>query len=264
MAEHPCEAEIKSACPDRPGSEIARCLKDDSEHEMPTTISSECTDFIALNVACAESIKTYCEEAFFSQDTVLCLTSWIDQDSLPPKCAGVMKWAIPKKDSEAAEGPTDELGLSAKDHAEKEAWRLKRKTERTAAVERMKESDKQKEAKRREMEKLKRDNPEEYKQRLAQEELEFKNAEEQKRRDRMLAAALERKRREEEGLPPVDDLEEERKARARSRLKLKVGKQTWLEENWLALALSLLLLAYIFFNVMNFFKKDDKVDDKDE
>jgi len=264
-AQHPCEDEVSSACPDRPGAEVARCLKDESEHERPTVISSDCTDFIALNVACADALGTYCEEAFFSRDTVLCLTSWIDQESLSDKCKSVMKWAIPRKD-EAEDGPTDELGMSEKDYEEKRAWQLKRKAERSAAVERMKESDGQKEKKRLEMEKLKKENPEEYKQRVAEEERQFKESQEQKKRDRMLQAALERKRREELGLGSEEEEEEKEAKKSRGRRKVKVHPTSWLEDNWLPLVLGLLFVTYIFFNVLNFAgkgKKDSKGQDED-
>merc|ERR1711920_66537 len=120
---------------------------------MGTVVSSECTDFIALNVACADVIGKSCDDAFFSRDTVLCLGEWNDPASIDSKCANVMKWAIPKKDEDG--GPTDELGMSEKDYAEKKAWQAKRKSERSAAIERMKETDKQKEEDRQEMERLK-------------------------------------------------------------------------------------------------------------
>eukprot|EP00438_Fugacium_kawagutii_P002404 Skav210789 [mRNA] locus=scaffold275:148382:152088:+ [translate_table: standard] len=79
---HPCEAEVQSACPERASSELARCLKDKSEHESPTEISSECADFIALNAACADDIVKSCDEA------------------------------------SDGDGPTDELGMSEKDRAQ--------------------------------------------------------------------------------------------------------------------------------------------------
>ena len=60
---HPCDQEVQSACPERAASELARCLKDKTEHERPTEISSACADFIALNAACAEDIVRSCDEA---------------------------------------------------------------------------------------------------------------------------------------------------------------------------------------------------------
>jgi len=262
LAQHACEAEVESACPDRPAADIARCLKDETEHDRPTTISSDCTDFIALNVACAGVISTYCDEAFFSRDTALCLSSWVDQSSIPAKCAGVMKWAIPKKEEEeSSDGPTDELGMSAKDYAEKQAWRAKHKAERSAAIERMKESDKQKEQKRREMEKLKKENPEEYQRVIAQEEDQRRQKEEELKRERKLQAALERKRREEDGLPP-EETEEELKAKRRPRRTAVKPKGTWFEENRLKVAFGVLGVTYVFFNIRNFFSGDK--DEKDE
>ncbi|CAJ1389388.1 unnamed protein product [Effrenium voratum] len=121
VAAHPCEQEVQSACPDRPGSELARCLKDKSEHERPTDITSACADFIALNVACADDIVKSCDEAFFSDDTSLCLSTWTQPEDLSPKCAGVLEWALPKHEA-VEEGPTDELGMSEKDYADKREW----------------------------------------------------------------------------------------------------------------------------------------------
>merc|ERR550532_1516059 len=91
LAAHPCEAEVSSACPDRPPSELAACLKNPQQHEAPTTLSSECTDFVALNRACDEDIRKFCDESFFTDDTILCLKTWTDPESLSSKCASVMK-----------------------------------------------------------------------------------------------------------------------------------------------------------------------------
>jgi len=256
LAEHPCENEVKTACPDRPSADVARCLKDESEHEAPITISSECTDFIALNVACAETIDTYCDGMFFSADTTLCLQKWVDQDNIKPKCAGVMSWALPQKD-EAGESPTDELGLSEKDYAEKKAWQAKRKGQRVAAVERMRETEKAKTERQLRKEQLKKEYPDRYEEMLAEEEMEFKRAEEQKRRDRILAAALERKRREEAGLPEEDPEAERKLERQRNRRRVKTGKESWFQENWLYLVLGLLGIMFVAFNIMNFFRGDE-------
>jgi len=261
FAEHPCENEVKVACPDRPSADVARCLKDPSEHETPVTVSSECTDFIALNVACEETINTYCDGMCFSADTVLCLQKWVDQDSISPKCAGVMSWALPQKD-EAGESPTDELGLSAEDYAEKKAWQAKRKGQRVAAVERMRETEKEKTDRQLRKEQLKKEYPDRYMEMLEQEEMEFKRAEEQKRRDRILAAALERKRREEEGLPEEDPEAERKLEKQRSRRRVKTSKENWLQENWLQLVLGLLGIMFVLFNILNFFRGD--ADEKDD
>merc|ERR1712060_851442 len=163
FAEVPCQAEIESACPDRPGNDLAACLKDPSEHERPTTISSECTDFIALNVACKDTIEHFCDNTFFSSDTLLCLTQWTDKQNIPAKCAGVMKWAIPQDQTDNDAGPTDELGMSEKDYQEKKRWQAERKAARGAAIEKMKESDKENEKERLEMEQLKESHPDDYK-----------------------------------------------------------------------------------------------------
>jgi len=272
-AEHPCEAEVASACPDRPGSEVARCLKDPTEHERPTVISSDCTDFLALHLACAEALSQHCEEAFFSRDTALCLTSWVDQDTLPPKCRAVMRWAIQREEEEeeADEGPTDELGMSAKDYEEKRAWQARHKAERSAAIERM--SGAQREKKLKELERLKEEDPEEYKRVIAEEERRQKDMEEQLKRDRKLAAALERKRREDLGLPPEDQdgAGKSKGRRRKSKLSWFSWAKAWVKANWLALVLGIILLAYLFFNVLNIpemlgcrNEDSDEEDSKDE
>lgn len=198
-AGHPCETEIASACPDSPKSEVGTCLKDSQQHEKATTISSACTDFIALNRACSEEIEQLCEEDFFSEDTMPCLTKWRSGDEISEKCTAVMNWALPAEEEEAV--VTDELGMSEQDYAEKKEWQAKRKAARGDAIERlkMKEQDSKKEQERRELERFKEEQPEEYAAMLQQQEEEKRQKAEIKRRERMVQAALERKRREEAG-----------------------------------------------------------------
>merc|ERR1740129_444116 len=119
-------------------------------------LSSECVDFIALNVACHEDIQQHCDEDFFSGDTVTCLSEWTDKSSISEKCARVMRWAVPEVDEVVDDGPTDELGMSEKDHEEKKAWNNERRAARKEAIERMKKEDTLKEAERLELERLKR------------------------------------------------------------------------------------------------------------
>merc|ERR1712008_277452 len=125
-----------------------------------------------------------------------------------------------------------------------------------AAVERMRESEKAKTERQLRMEQLKQEYPDRYLEMLEQEEMEFKRAEEQRRRDRVLAAALERKRREEEGLPEEDPEAERKLEKQRSRRRAKTGKESWLQENWLQLVLGLLGILFVAFNIMNFFRGD--------
>lgn len=207
-AEHACEAEVASACPERPGSEIAACLKDKEQHDTPTELSSECTDFIALSTACADEIENLCDGAFFTDDTVVCLTQWVSDTQLSERCQGVLEWAVPKDEEEDGDGPTDELGMSEKDRQEKEEWRAKRRAARGDAIERMKmkEVDRKKEEDRVALEKFKEENPEEYAQMLQQQEEERRQQAEFKRKERQRQAAFERKRRQEQG---IKDEEEE-------------------------------------------------------
>lgn len=240
---NPCQDEIAAACPERPGSEMARCLKDKEEHDTPTDISSECTDFIALNVACADDIAKFCDEAFFTDDTMLCLSEWTPRQNLGGKCGKVVQWATPEKDGQ---GPTDELGMSAQDYAEKQRWQAERKAGRGAAIEKMRE-DKRKEE---ELETMKREDPEGYKQLLKEQEEARKSYEELKKRKRLQAAAEERKRKAESGESEAEAEEEEKK---------KIKKRAAMQKKptgWLPYALGGCGIAFVLFNIVNFFTKE--------
>eukprot|EP00929_Paragymnodinium_shiwhaense_P001905 TRINITY_DN102116_c0_g1_i1.p1 TRINITY_DN102116_c0_g1~~TRINITY_DN102116_c0_g1_i1.p1 ORF type:complete len:306 (-),score=113.82 TRINITY_DN102116_c0_g1_i1:97-957(-) len=206
-ADHPCTSEIASACPERPVTELVDCLKNSGEHENPTEISSECTDFIALNKACTEDMEKSCDDAMFSDDTVLCLTKWIEPEALTEKCKAVLQWAVPSSEEEEAEEGFDELGMSQKDREEKEEWQKKRKAVREEAIERMKmkEVDRKKEEERRALEDFKNENPEGYADMMRQKEEDRRQQEAQKRRERQIAAAMERKKRQEQGEADEED-----------------------------------------------------------
>merc|ERR1711953_1363490 len=103
---------------------------------------------------------------------------------------------------EEAETVTDELGLSEKDYEEKKEWQKKRKAVREEAIgrEKMKEED------RVALEKFKEEDPEGYRQMIQQQEETKKQEIEQKKRERQIAAAIERKKRIERGeAPDADD-----------------------------------------------------------
>jgi hypothetical protein len=181
--------------------EIGDCLKDETQHEKPTEISSECTDFMALNSACKEDISTHCDDAFFSDDTAPCLSKWTDQEQIGSKCASVMKWAIAQpEDEEQEDGPTDELGMSDADRAEKAEWQKNRKAIREEAIGRMKmkEIDRKKEEDRVALLKFKEDDPEGYAEMIRQQEEEKRQQAEFKRQERIRAAAYQRKFNDEE------------------------------------------------------------------
>ncbi|CAE8636241.1 unnamed protein product [Polarella glacialis] len=197
LGSHPCETEVASACPESPASELAGCLKDSKQHEKPTEISSGCTDFMALNKACAEEIEQLCDENFFSEETIPCLAKWRGGDEeFSEKCTSVMSWAMPVE-AEEAETVTDELGMSEADYEEKKEWQAKRKAARGDAIERMKmkDVDAKKEQERVELERYKSENPEEYAAMIAQQEEEKRQQADFKRRERQMAAALQRKKR---------------------------------------------------------------------
>lgn len=269
-SEHPCQEEVDAACPDRPGPEIARCLKDKGEHERPIELSSECTDFVALNVACAEELENHCDSSFFSRDTALCLQEWTEAQNLGEKCAGVMQWAIPAK--EEGETVTDELGMSAEDHAEKEEWRAKRKEARTASIEKMREetmSDADRAKENEKMERIKKENPEEYKWLMEEQKAAKLRLEEAKKHERKVAAAKERKRRIDAGLP-AEETVEEKKTRRTMKVERKPvrSKKAQAETfNWLPYVLGGLAVLFVFFNVLNFAqnkKAEQDDDDKEE
>lgn len=69
----------------------------------------------------------------------------------------------------------------------------------------MKEADAQKEKERVELETYKRENPEEYEQMIAHQEEDRRQQAEFKKRERMIAAAMERKKRADAGLPEADE-----------------------------------------------------------
>jgi len=198
-ADHPCESEVSTACPDTPASELGKCLNNPAEHASEIELSSECTDFIALNKACGEDIAKSCDEAYFSQDTILCLKTWVDPENLSEKCKKVMQWAIPEEEEEEV---TDELGMSEQDKEEKKEWQAKRKAIREEAIGRMamKEVDKKKEEDRASLEKFKEDDPEGYAQMIQQQEEEAKQQAEFKRQERKQKAAYERAKRAKAGL----------------------------------------------------------------
>lgn len=197
--------------------EIAQCLKDKSQHDIPTAISSGCTDFMALHTACKDELERFCDDAYFTDDTIPCLTQWTDVSQLSDRCASVVKWAVPQEEEEG-DAPTDELGMSEQDYQEKLEWQKKRKAARGDSIERlkMKGADKKKEEERVALENLKREDPEGYAQMIEQQKEDQRQQEEFKKRERMLAAAYERKKKVEQG---INDTEEEAKTESKPKKK---------------------------------------------
>jgi len=223
LADHSCTSEVASACPERPGTDTAACLKDVESHDTATEISSECTDFIAVNTACREDIEKKCDEAFFTDDTVPCLTQWNERDDLTERCQGVLKWAVPEDDDlDDLEEATDELGLTEDEAAEQDKeWKERRKAGRGDAIEllKMKEADRKKEEDRVALEEFKEKDPEGYESFIQQQEEEAKQKKEFARLERMRAAAWERKKREEAGLPAEDEVEQPKAAKGSKKKK---------------------------------------------
>lgn len=229
VADHPCTSEVASACPDRPGTDVAACLKDSEQHDTATEVSSDCTDFIAVNTACAEDLEKKCDEAFFSDDTIPCLTQWNERDDLTERCQGVLKWAVPEDeddDLDDLDDATDELGLTEEEAKEKdEEWRARRKAARGDAIERlkMKEADRKKEEDRVALEEFKKNDPEGYAAFLQQQEEDERQKREFAKMERMRAAAYEREQRKKAGLP--EDPNEEPEDPAKKSKKKKAKKE---------------------------------------
>jgi len=190
-AGHACTEETTSACPDEAGAQLGLCLQDPEQHQAPTTISSGCSDFIAINQGCEADVEKFCDEAYYSEDTVLCLTEWTRRDDLSEKCQDVLKWAGP-----AAEGDKDEEkseeddGMTESERNERKEWRENRKANRADAVAiRRKEEEKAAEMK------YKEEHPEEYAEQQRMLEEEKKQKAEIQRRERLQQAAILRAKR---------------------------------------------------------------------
>lgn len=227
VAEHPCTAEVASACADRPGTDTGACLKDPEEHDSPTEISSDCTDFIALNKACADDIEEHCEAGQFADDTILCLTKWAPQDAVSEKCKGVLSWAVPQEEVDD-EAVTDELGMSDEDYKEKKEWQAKRKAARGESIERMKmkDVDRKKEEDRVALEEFAKNDPEGYEQMIQQQAEEAKQQAAFKKRERAQQAAIERAKKKAAGESEED--EDQPKSRSDKASGKKKNKGSWL------------------------------------
>lgn len=222
-ANHACSDEAASACPDESGAQLGRCLQDPEQHQTETTISSGCSDFIALNQACEGDIEKFCDESYFSEDTVLCLTEWTRMDDLSAKCKTVVKWAAPGKDDEGeGEGGEEEDTMSETEKAEKKAWHEKRKANRADAVE-LRRKEEEKEAER----KYAEEHPEEYAEQKRMQEEEKRQKAEIKRRERMHQAAIARKKMIDAGLDPDAPPDDQKKAKKGG--KGKDGGSSWIK-----------------------------------
>lgn len=240
LAEHPCANEVASACHERPAADIAACLKNPEDHDSPTEISSECTDFMALNKGCAEDIESFCDGNQFHDDTILCLTKWTPAENLGEKCAKVLKWAVPAAPEGEDSLITDELGLSDKDYEEKKEWQKKRREARGDAIERMamKKEDAKKEEDRVALEEYKKNDPEGYASMLQQQEEEKRQQAAFKKNERARAAALERKKKKEAGVEDEDDKPKDAGSAG-------IGKAKKKPSSWLYSIMSFVIIAGI-------------------
>merc|ERR1711862_78352 len=96
--------------------------------------------------------------------------------------------------------------MSEKDYAEKKAWQAKRKAARGAAIEKL-ASDKKREQEEAALEEYKQSDPEGYAQMLQQQAEEKRQKEEFARLERARAAAFERQKRKDAGLPEEEDVD---------------------------------------------------------
>merc|ERR1719213_1591130 len=118
---HPCDAEAMKACPFDGGKALGACLNDPSKHEEKVEISAECTTFMQLHETCAaEFAGGTCGGSAFTDDALLCLTSWMNPADVSEACAA----ALP------AEEEVDEATLlkrARRKHARKKAAEQVRK-----------------------------------------------------------------------------------------------------------------------------------------
>mmetsp|Transcript_859 Transcript_859/g.2530 ORF Transcript_859/g.2530 Transcript_859/m.2530 type:complete len:174 (+) Transcript_859:182-703(+) len=104
---HACDNEAMTACPFDGGAALGKCLQDPAKHEATTELSEECKGFIALHKTCeAEFAGGTCGGSAFTDDAVLCLTSWMNPADLSSECAA----ALPAKE-EKVEAEVDEATL---------------------------------------------------------------------------------------------------------------------------------------------------------
>jgi len=239
LAEHPCANEVASACNERPAAEIGACLKNPEDHDAPTDISSECTDFMALNKGCAEDIESHCDGNHFHDDTILCLTKWTPAENLGEKCTKVLKWAVPAAPEGEDSLITDELGMSEKDYEEKKEWQKKRREARGDAIDRiaMKKADARKEEDRVALEEYQKADPEGYAAMIQQQEEEKKQQAAFKKQERARAAALERKKKKDEGIEDENDKPKDDGSAGRGKPKKK--------SSWLYSIMSFVIIAGI-------------------
>ena len=124
---HPCDAEAMKACPFDGGKALGACLNDPSKHEEKVEVSSECTDFMKLHETCsAEFAGGTCGGSAFTDDALLCLTSWMNPADVSEACAA----ALPAKEEAKAEEEVDEATLlkrARRKHARKKAAEQVRK-----------------------------------------------------------------------------------------------------------------------------------------
>merc|ERR1712232_276378 len=103
--------------------------------EKPLELSDGCKEFIKTNEACDSEIAEHCQSMYYHGDTLLCLTTWTQPESLSDKC----KATLPAKEEEGEQ----------KVDAEKEAWRAQRKAARMQAQKDLEKEKKKTEKKRR-------------------------------------------------------------------------------------------------------------------
>ena len=124
---HPCDAEAMKACPFDGGKALGVCLNDPSKHEEKVEISAECTAFMQLHETCsAEFAGGTCGGSAFTDDALLCLTSWMNPADVSEACAA----ALPAKEEAKEEEEVDEATLlkrARRKHARKKAAEQVRK-----------------------------------------------------------------------------------------------------------------------------------------
>ena len=88
---HPCDAEAAAACPFDGGAALGVCLTTPSKHEVETTLSAECEAFVGMHAACAAEFQGgTCGGSAYTEDALLCLTSWMSPADVSAACSAVL------------------------------------------------------------------------------------------------------------------------------------------------------------------------------
>ena len=143
---HPCDAEGAAACPFDGGKALGACLKDKSQHEVVTELSSDCEAFLKLHDVCAENLASgTCTGTHYTDDAMLCLGQWMKRTELTAECAALVPEIVVK------ERVLDDAAIKKRDKRkrarEKAAAQVRKLNEENAEADAPKSSKKKKTSK---------------------------------------------------------------------------------------------------------------------